>query len=214
MSEHPSLERISELLEAGSGPAPVERHLEGCPRCRAEVERMRRTRMALSGLGDLETPPGEWERIESRLRERGRMRESGPAVGAGASAGRELSGSGWVPQVAAAALVFAVGLAAGLQLSDTSPAADTTGFAAAASGGGMEAMLGAETDDLEPLEDPVRAAEESARLDALTAAAREALQERPEDPALNSLLFRLTERRRDLESRLGAAARLASLEYR
>lgn len=203
---------------------------------------MRRTRMALSGLGDLEPPPDEWERIESRLRARGRIRENGPGVGAVESASRELSGSGWVPQVAAAALVFAVGLAAGLQLS-TPPAADAgrgveaeataagerpgpdgasdrgageaaVRFAAAGSGGGLEAMLAAETDDLEPLEDPVEAAEQSARLDALTAAAREALQERPADPALNSLLFRLTERRQNLESRLGAAARLASLEYR
>ncbi len=79
----------------------------------------------------------------------------------------------------------------------------------------LESMVdGGAGSALEPVDDPVGAAEEMARLEALAEAAREALREQPADPALNNFLFRVSERQEALRSRLGAAAHLASMDYR
>lgn len=246
-TEHLSLERISALLdEPGADPTAAE-HLERCERCEREHERMRRMRMALSALGDVEPPADQWQEIEARLPERGE--------GARSTLDEDddvfpLFRSGWVAQVAAATLVFAVGLSAGLQLRDDGSSGpsgeETPAVTESASGPGaaagpsrlassdragpagmqragayvnaarsLEAMVGDRSDDaVEPIDDPVGAAEELARLDALAEAAREALRDRPADPTLNNFLFRVNERQEELSSRLGAAARLTSLDYR
>lgn len=244
-SEHLSLERISALLDEPEADPAAAAHLERCERCEREHERMRRMRMALSALGDVEPPPGEWEAIEARLPERGEVARSAPE---GDDDVVPLFRNGWVARVAAATLVFAVGLSAGLQLRDdgssgptageTPAVAENAGSGASEAGrltssdrggpaglqrGGdyvsaarsLEAMVAGRSDDaVEPIDDPVGAAEELARLDALAEAAREALRERPADPTLNNFLFRVNERQEELSSRLGAAARLTSLDYR
>lgn len=219
--DHPSLDRISALLdEPGADPGAAE-HLERCERCRREHERMRRMRMALSALGGVAPPEGEWEEIEHRLAEE----DAGPSLSGRAGDAVPPFGSRWAATVAAATLFFAVGLVAGLQLRDGLPAGGDAGPTAAATAGdgagypsaarSLESMVPGRTDTApEPIDDPVGAVEEMARLEALAEAAREALRDRPADPALNDFLFRVSERRRSLRSRLGAAADLASMDYR
>lgn len=255
--KHLSLERISALLDAPEGDPEAAEHLRACDRCEREQERMRRMRMALSALGEATPPEDEWEEIAPHL----------PEGGGDGGASREddevipLLRSGWAARVAAATLVFAVGLGAGLQLrgggssgggdggggptaapgevpraeadggSAVRPGAGTSAGLAAADDGGpdplqrpgaylsaarsLESMVaGAAGSEMEPVDDPEGAAEEMARLEALAEAAREALREQPADPALNNFLFSVTERQEALRSRLGAAARLAALDYR
>lgn len=258
-SEHLSLERISALLDEPDDDPEAAEHLRECERCEREQERMRRMRMALSALGGVTPPEDEWERIEPHLPERDELdgldeRDEGDDV-------LSLFRSGWVPRVAAATLVFAVGLGAGLQLRDgggsegepterrvaagasgqpgtpdAGPAVERGGIGspngltvaddggpASLQGSGdylsaarnLENMVsGSRTVNVEPIDDPVAAAEEMARLEALAEAAREALSEDPADPTLNNFLFRVNERQEALRSRLGAAARLASMDYR
>lgn len=236
-TEHLDLERISAHLDEPGEDPEAAAHLERCERCEREEERMRRMRMALSALGDLNPPEDEWERIEPHLPE-----EDAAGLPGGEGDGLPLFGSGWVPRLAAATVVFAVGLGAGLQLRDGGsapgePAASSgqpaasvaSGGRPAGADGGPSAMQGSSPylsvarnlenlvgggPEVEPLDDPVAAAEQMARLEALAEAAREALRERPADPALNNFLFRVSERQEALRSRLGAAARLTSLDYR
>jgi len=257
-SEHLSLERISALLDdPGEDPRAAE-HVKECERCGREQERMRRMRMALSALGGVTPPEDEWEQIEPHLPDRRELVDSENRDDV-----LPLFRSGWVPRVAVATLVFAVGLGAGLQLRDggspDSASGPVAGRSAAEDGGtpgrsdeasavasrpGFRSAAGFAADDggpaslqrsgaylnaarslgsmvvgprdsaVEPIDDPVAAAEEMARLEALGEAAREALREDPADPALNNFLFRVNERQEALRSRLGAAARLASMDYR
>ena len=257
-SDHLSLERISALLDDPGDDPRAREHLQECDRCEREQERMRRMRMALSALGGVTPPEDEWEQIEPHLpdrRELERRNEEDDDV-------LPLFRSGWAARVAAATLVFAVGLSAGLQLRDGGSGADESssrpvasaesgsaggeagpvtptgrsgvgsaaGLAVADDGGPVSLqrsgdylsaaqslgsmVAGSPEVDVEPIDDPVAAAEEMARLEALAEAAREALREQPADPALNNFLFRVNERQEALRSRLGAAARLASMDYR
>lgn len=258
-SEHPGLERISAFLDdPGDDPEAAE-HLRTCERCEREQERMRRMRMALSALDEVTPPEGEWEQIEPHLPDGGGAGERSRGV----DGALPLPWSRWAPRVAAATLVFAVGLGAGLQLrgggwtgggdgasgptaaaaggdgdrTDAGAAAaaspgDASSAGLAASGEGAPGPLRRAGDYLsaardleslvdrgagsamEPVDDPVAAAEEMARLEALAEAAREALHEQPADPALNNFLFRVSERQEALRSRLGAAAHLAAMDYR
>ncbi len=152
MSEHLSLERISELLdapetaveagrppasdfEAGRPPAPdaegaAEAHLEACATCRAEYERMSRMRMALSAMAEADPPPDEWPRVLERL-------EAEPSAPDISPRGLLLSGvfAGWPLRAAAALLLFAGGVVAGLRLTgglapSADPAADAGSFEA------------------------------------------------------------------------------------
>ena len=75
-------------------------------------------------------------------------------------------------------------------------------------------VVGRPDSAVEPIDDPVAAAEELARLEALGEAAREALREDPADPALNNFLFRVSERQEALRSRLAPDGRLARRHYR
>lgn len=142
MSEHLSLERISELLdapetaaeagrapasgfEAGRPPAPdaegaAEAHLEACAACRAEYERMSRMRMALSAMAEAQPPSDEWARVVERLEAERPAPDISPR-------GLLLSGAfaGWPLRAAAALLLFAGGVVAGLQLTGgLAPSAD------------------------------------------------------------------------------------------
>lgn len=250
--KHLERERLSALVDEPAGDAEASAHLEACTRCRAEFEHLSRMRMALSGLGDLEPPPDEWRRIEATLETRGVLAE---ATSGGAR--RDESGSSgatvrgqvafplqllgrWPVQAAAAFLLFAGGILAGLQL--TGGGSGSVGRVAGglpavrgAEGAGAEAsdLLAADAEAaylqaLEELDrlrapgvqqvggwlDPATAAERLARLEALIRASREAVRENPADPVANALLFQLVEERELVASRLNESLRLATLEYR
>lgn len=141
MPEHLTGERLSALL-ADDDPTDEERsHLEGCPACEAELRRMRRMRMALSALDDLEAPDGGWERIHGALPDRrAEDRAAGdvePARGEpsdrrGPRTGWSFGGA-WV-RAAAAVVLFAGGLAVGTRLSGPGGGADTPAPAGEAAG--------------------------------------------------------------------------------
>lgn len=180
-------------------------------------------RMALSGMGEEEPPAGEWGAIEAELRASGLVPEDdGPQGATDWSVGTGSWYSGWPARAAAAVLVFGVGLAAGLQVELGGGASPDRGAATAASdethlpANDLEGILASTADDgaVSPVEDPVVAAEQLARLDALARAVRERLQQSPADPELNDLLFRIADRQEDLTREFGQAAQLVSLDYR
>lgn len=242
MAEHLRLERISALLDEPAEDRAGAEHLEGCPACRAEFERMSRMRMALSAMAEAEPPSGEWSRIVGRI---------GPSASPDASdGGAGLLGSrvfmGWPLRAAAAVLLFAGGIMAGVQLTGGGPEIGDR----LAGGPGMEdgarvtsqfdergaAAYGTEylaaLADLQEMGtprraseeyfeagagedvDPAAAAERLARLDALIRASRQSLEEDPADPMANGLLFQLVDERNALASRLRESLHLTSLEYR
>lgn len=253
MDDHLTTERISALIERPGAHSAATEHLEECPRCSAEYETMLRMRMTLSALGDCEPPDDEWERLEARLEDEGlishrRGNATQTGGGTGAPGGASLGGLAglWPVRAAAALVLFAGGIAAGLEIGSGGGAPGAAGVAgqeaasepatALASRGGKadgagesaypwgldsdvarrvrQYLVSNETSNADPVEDPVGAVEEMATLDALSQAVREALQERPADPTLNDLLFRLTERRENLTSGFGQAAHLVTLDYR
>lgn len=116
MPEHLTREEISALLDE---PWPEGRaHLEGCEPCRHEYEEMSRMRMAISALGEMEPPAGEWERIAARLGSG--SAGAPPARGAGRPAGRggghfgrALAAVPWPLQAAAVLALFAAGIVVG-----------------------------------------------------------------------------------------------------
>lgn len=75
--------------------AAVEAHLEGCPRCRAEVDAHRETAAALGNLVE-EPPPGLWDRIAGEVEATPRRIESGapPRLPPWAAAGGDDLGGG------------------------------------------------------------------------------------------------------------------------
>lgn len=212
---HLDRERLSALLD-GETDAEAREHLEACAPCRQELETLRRMRMALSAMDDLDPPADGWDRIEAALPR--------PASG-DVPAWR--AGSGWL-RAAAAALLFAVGLGVGARLGPdwgggTRRAAgtDTATLAAAGEGSGADSTYRSALQRLEALRasgpspdeayrDPAAAAEHLARLDAVIRATREALHEDPADPAMNDFLFEVVEQRQELNQ----ALQLATLEYR
>ena len=228
-SEHLTLEMISAVLEEPEEHADAAAHLAACEACSLEHLRMRRMLMALSGLGEMQPPADEWERIEARL-----ARQTGVL-----SFKRMSVFTGWPAQVAAAMLVFAVGIAAGLYLtggqitdatrvaeSETlpyvgepvasgpetgSPFVSTQYYEAVAE---LERLRARPASSEDLLEDPAAAVARLARLDALILATREELTSSPTDPAINDLLFDLVEERDDMATGLEGAVRLAGLEYR
>ena len=228
-SEHLTLEMISVLLEEPEEHTESAAHLAACEECSLEHSRMRRMLMALSGLGEMQPPADEWERIEAKLpRERGVLflRRAGLFTG-------------WPVQAAAAMLVFAGGIAAGLMLTG-GPSRDATQVAgsealqyvggAVASGpetaspflsgqyyeavAQLERLRARPVSSRDLIENPAAATARLARLDALILASREALATSPTDPTINNLLFELIEERDDMASGLEGAVRLAGLEYR
>lgn len=170
MSDHIQTEEMSALLDEGMPAGDAAEHLEECPACRREMELMRRTRMALSALDELEPPPGQWEAIEATLERRGVLDSStapgrrgataapgdgpaSPGPGQGRPGGRRdephgaraallPGGAGWM-RAAAAVLLFAGGVGAGLTLGTgsggPSPAEDGSREVAAAAAADREA---------------------------------------------------------------------------
>ena len=213
MSEHLEHERLSALID-GEDDAEAHAHLERCEACRRELETLRRMRMALSAMDDLEPPADGWERIAAALP--GEEPRSGWR-----------NGTTWL-RVAAALLLFAGGLGVGARLGPEWGGGTT---AVTGSGDGVAELASSEAasgdtyrqalDRLESLRaagpspeqayrDPGAAAEHLARLDAVIRAAREALHEDPADPTMNDFLFEVVEEREALEE----ALQLATLEYR
>ena len=115
-SEHLTAEQISELLDEPRKDKEDWFHLETCEECRAEFERFSRIRMALSALPDLDPPADEWTAIEAKLDSK-EPRINQSVLGFGWYAGRPrfIFGSSQLA-VAAAVVVFAAGVFAGLQL--------------------------------------------------------------------------------------------------
>ena len=231
MSNHLNIERISALLDEPERDPEGRTHLEGCERCRRELELLGRMRMALSGLGPMDPPADEWDRISARLGAASARRETGDrggAVGRPPAAGPR-SWPLWSARLAAGVLLFAGGILAGHRFAAPDPGGPSS--VAAAADDGRVASVGTDLDpasafaDLdEPLPvarhgemdglDPVAAAERLARLDAMIAASREAVSEAPADPVANDLLFELIERRENLAGRLEQTLHLATLEVR
>lgn len=240
-TDHPTIERISALVDDPGADGDLRAHLDRCARCRGEFERLSRLRMALSGLGELDPPAGEWERISARL-EGAPIPTAAPGRGTrGGGPGGSVPGRAVRPwwagaplQAAAALILFGGGILAGLRL--TTMEADPRGPDVASSAADAVALgdpAGATDADLasfafeeiaEPLPearvgdrswpDPVAAAERLARLDALITASREAVSESPADPVANDLLFELVERREELAGRLHRDLHLTAWEVR
>lgn len=143
MPEHLSGERLSALLDDEDPTDEEHRHLEACPACEGELHRLRRMRMALSALDELEAPADGWERIEAALPaqgERSDARGADDRAGAGSEpAGRRRTSFGWSfggawARAAAAVVLFAGGLALGTHLSGPPDATDGAATEAASEG--------------------------------------------------------------------------------
>lgn len=239
MAEHLKLERISALLDEPWADLDAEAHLEGCESCRAEYERLSRMRMAISALGELDPPAGEWEAIDARLD--AALGEDRSVVPLRARAAGKLLRSPAL-QAAAAFTLFAGGVLAGLQFtgSGTTPGASAPTVAVPGEQSGdlpialptsngtpgeatyLNAL--AEIDALRsPLRqasfsradgslDPIATAELIRRLDAAIEASREAVLRSPENPLANATLFQLVDYRSELASRLAQSAYLTRAE--
>ena len=189
---------------------------------RAEFEQMRRTRMALSALDDLEPPAGQWDRISSRL----------PVSGVDATPIRRRT-IPWPLQAAAVLALFAGGLMVGqsirvdggtpetgsVALEATSPSenpqADGPAADYVANVAGLVELRDAGWADRDPVwqQDPASVAERIVHLDELLDASREALVRVPADPVLNNFLFDVADERATLATQLDESLRMATLEY-
>lgn len=138
MDEHLGVERISGLLDEPWADRPGERHLEQCEVCQAEFERLSRMRMALSALGDEDPPAGEWRAIESVLDAAGAESRS-LARPLPLRIARRFMTSAQL-QAAAALVLFAGGVLAGLQLTGAGIAGEDTASP-------VPAVIGASGDD-------------------------------------------------------------------
>lgn len=231
MVEHLTREQIAALLDESDAVAGGRPHLDVCAECAGEFEAMSRTRMALSGMADLQAPEGSWERIEARLP------GASPAVARRTAASWWNVQERWGPVFTAAAILvlFLGGLGVGQMLAPGVPgtpggagevAEDPTGATESPS------TLAAAEDpdylrsvaDLQELkqggptleqiaDDPALAAVRLTHLDALIEASREALREAPADPALNDFLFDVVDERASVAGQLGRTIRQASMEY-
>lgn len=161
MTEHPATERISALLDEPWADIEAQTHLERCRPCQAEFERLSRMRMALSALGDLDPPAGQWAAIDAALDE---ARAGGPA-GRSPAVGspmrlrhRFLTSGTW--QAAAGVTLFAGGVLAGLQLTGggfaAGPAGTTAGVPAVVASSGEDRALLDGLAQLEQLRAPLR----------------------------------------------------------
>lgn len=107
MAEHLDHETLSALMDEPEAWPAARDHLRGCTACRREFNVMRRMRMALSALDDLEAPDGAWEAIEARL-------PAGQAAAHAAGPGRDRGWVGATMRAAAAVVLFAGGVGLGL----------------------------------------------------------------------------------------------------
>ena len=230
MAEHLNRERISALLEDPRNVRGGLEHVAECEQCAHEYEQMSRMRMALSGLPDLESPEGEWDRIQEKL---------------GLEPLREATVSPiwrkaarWPLQAAAVVALFAAGLVVGQRIGAGDDGAQDAATVADARNGGVKALMDATSEsllasepaeaylrtvaDLQQLRDgeanaweagPAAVAERITRLDAMIDASRDALREAPADPVLNNFLFQLVDEREDLAGQLDQTLRMTAAEY-
>lgn len=227
MVEHLTREQIAALLDESDAAAGGHPHLDVCAECASEFEAMSRTRMALSGMADLQAPKGGWDVIRARLS------EPGSGVTRGTVAWWNLQERGGPVLTAAAILVlFLGGLGVGRMLVPGAPGvsgdiAEDPNVTTAASPTLVEAAdpeYLRSVADLQELrqggpsleqiaDDPAVAAVRLTHLDALIEASREALREAPADPALNDFLFDVVDERASVAGQLGRTIRQASMEY-
>lgn len=221
MKAHPSSERISILLDEPWIDMEAQAHLEVCDACRAEFERMSRMRMAMSALGELEAPAGQWAAIEAALDRRG----AGGGVSPLRRVAQRLMVSGPL-QAAAALALFAGGVVAGLQVTGggeavpgravaTDPPAVLTatgedravydGLSELESLGGSLRQVGLGGEDV--MGNPAAAVEQMLRLEAAIEMMRQRLEADPADPVASAFLLQYDEARASLADELERAAR-------
>lgn len=235
MGLHLNAERISILLDEPLGDLEAQAHLEACEECRAEFERLSHLRMALSGLGDLEAPEGQWAAIDAELdRVLGAGGGNAPIPLRSRTASRLL-----VPgplQAAAALVLFAGGVFAGLQLTGGGPGAQTGPPSVLESGSADQAIYDGLT-QLESLrgsslrqigleeESPtggtatrlganrMEVVQQLTRLNALIDAMRVRLDENPGDPVANAVLLQALEDRDRISTEAGRALRAPTVNW-
>lgn len=100
--EHLSREDLARLVDEVASPGEL-RHLESCEQCMSELSALTAQTLALSELGDIEAPSGEWEAIEERLRVH-------LPSGAPSFEGRGSRPAPWIRVAAGVALFLAGGL--------------------------------------------------------------------------------------------------------
>lgn len=222
MVEHLTREQIAALIDEPDATADGRAHLDVCGECAREFEAMSRTRMALSGLPDLEAPDGGWARISAAL--------TGPDAAPGGPSKRGWLPPGpWGPVLSAAAVLvlFLGGMGVGRMIAPggsadrATPVAEETVPESIAAEYPEYLQTVAELRELraggpsaaELAGNPALAAERLARLDALIDASREALRETPADPALNDFLFDVVDERASVAGQLDQSLRQASTEY-
>lgn len=121
MVEHIPNERLAALLDDGVEDGSAREHLDACRACRRELDLLRRMRMALSAMDDLEPPADQWRTIEASLPPSGRTATAGADAGRPAAGGSGSGASGpaaWVRDLgwlraAAGIVLFAGGLGLG-----------------------------------------------------------------------------------------------------
>lgn len=185
---HLNLETLARIADGPVTDAEAA-HLDGCPACREELERMREQTAALGELPDPAPPPGLWNRVEADLdRSPDRSRRSAP----------------WL-RAAAAVAVFAVGSVSGWTLrgsasSDATPAtvAERAGSPFGDPAGSddpatrlrraEDAYVRAVTEYLDAHPEAAPASvvpyERMAALQGIALTARAALEQAPEDPVI------------------------------
>ena len=224
MANHMDAERISALLDEPWADRDCRAHLETCGDCRAEFERLSRLRMALSALPDEKVPAGQWAAIEAAL-------DAGETRAGARRAGGGLVGRLFVRgplQAAAALMLFAAGVIAGLQFtggrSANSPAADLPAVVSTDDGralvDGIERMeslrsplrqvgeRGADpgSDGGLRATDPLEMAQRLATLEGYIRALRDRLETSPDDPFASAYLLELVETRDRLAEDLGRSS--------
>jgi anti-sigma factor RsiW len=65
--QHLTMDELARLVDERASAAEAA-HLEGCARCRSELEGLREQTRALGGLPDLAPPAGGWPALRARLR--------------------------------------------------------------------------------------------------------------------------------------------------
>lgn len=235
MGTHLNTERISILLDEPLGDLEAQAHLEACEACRAEFERLSHLRMALSGLGDLEAPEGQWAAIDAEL---DRVLGSGGGNAPIPIGGRTLSRL-LVPgplQAAAALVLFAGGVFAGLQLTGNAPGA-AGGVPSVLESGSADQAIYDGLSELESLRgssmrqigleeesptggtvtrldaDRMEVVQQLAKLNALIDAMRARLDENPGDPVANAVLLQALEDRDRLATEAGRALRAPTVNW-
>lgn len=189
-------ESIQELVDGTLGPirrAELERHLDGCPACRALTRDLQAIRGAAAELEPLEPPARVWLQVAGRLHQEGRVRATPAAAPARYG----------LVMALAAALILAVGLATVTLLprvrggQPAAPATATaTATAAAPAAAGSNANADATVQGVEAefrlaeqhYQNAIARLEAAARLDEAAAAEHKAGEQAILDPQTAAML--------------------------